>query len=127
MLIVICHDAELAELCDKDPKLFEDVSPDFSEQPESEIESVTSRFPPTSTLPNIVTVSPFAAVEDDVVVVSDLKSTTFIVVSAAYVSLTESIRTESKLFSPELVGRMSLNVAVVEALEATVVEKPEAE
>lgn len=31
--IVTCHDAELAELCDKDPRLFDDVSPDLSEQP----------------------------------------------------------------------------------------------
>ena len=125
--IVNCHDAELAELCDNDPRLFEDASPDLSEQPESDMEIATSRFPPTRTLPNTVMVAPVDALEDDVEAVNDLKSTTLIVVSAANVSLTESINTESKLFNPELVGRMSLNVAVVDAPELIVVEKPDAE
>lgn len=125
--IVTCHDAELAELCDNDPKLFDDVSPVFSEQPDSEIDRVTSRFPPTRTLPNTVTVALDAALEEDDDVVNDLKSTEFIVVSATKVSLTESIKIESKLFNPELVGRTSLNVAVVDAPELIVVEKPDAE
>jgi len=123
--MVTCHDAEPAALCDNDPRLFEDVSPDFSEHDESDTDSVTSRLPPTSTLAKIVTVDPVVADDSDEVV-KDLKSTTFTVVSATNVSLTESMNMELKLFKPELVGRIPLNAAVVDVPALTVVEKPDA-
>lgn len=81
--IVSCHDAEPCELCVKEPKFFEEVSPVFKVHEEGDSDNVTSRFPPTSTLLVIVIVALVAADDAEEDAVSDLMSTTLTVVLAA--------------------------------------------